>query len=129
MTIKEKIGVKNANIDSKTGEVLSHSEIYTRAIEALGGLDAVIPYIPFNLPTIQKAIETDQYLNNLPMEKWDWVSGFSCTRGECYFIGDGIWRLYRKAGINSASCSDGVCVLKEAARQWSERENKKNKEE
>ena len=128
MTLKEKIGVTNGNVDV-TGMVLDHSEIYTRAIEALGGLDAVIPYIPFSLPGIQEALKSDLHLNNLSMEKWDRASGFICNRGDCNFIGGGIWRLYHKAGITGASNAEGVCILKEAARQWAERENKKIKEE
>lgn len=128
MTLKEKIGV-NVNVDIETKQVLSHSEIYTRAINALGGLDAVIPYIPYSLSAIEEAIETDPHLNNLSMDKWDRASGFACNKGDCHFIGGGIWYLYRKAGINSASNAEGVCILKEAARQWIEREHNKNQEE
>ena len=40
----------------------------------------------------------------------------------CRFIGGGIWELYRQHGINAASNSEGVCILKEAARRLVERE-------
>ena len=41
MDIKEAIGIQKCNIDIETGEQLSYSEIYGRAIEYLGGLDEV----------------------------------------------------------------------------------------
>ena len=118
-TFSEAINIHCANIDRTTGEKLTHEEIYTRAIELLGGLDAVIPYIPFSLEEIQEAIKEDEHLNNLSMKKWDRASGFISDRqSNVIFVGGGLWNLYRKAGINAASCAQGVCVLKEAARQW-----------
>ena len=122
-TFSEAINIKNADIDRTTGEKISHREIYTRAINLLGGLDDVIPYIPFGLEEIKEALKQDEYLNNLSMDKWDYASGFRCGRqGSVIFIGGGVWNLYRKAGINAASNAQGVCLLKEAARQWAERE-------
>lgn len=118
----EAINIRCADIDITTGETISHSEKYTRAINLLGGLDAIIPLIPFARGEIKRALETDEHLNNLDMKRWDRASGFICSGGTCMFVGGGIWNLYRKAGISSASNSDGVCVLKEAARQWAERE-------
>ena len=121
-TFSEAINIKNADIDRTTGEKISHREIYSRAINLLGGLDAVIPYIPFKLDEIKKALKEDEHLNNLSMDKWDYVSGFRSGRqGSMTFIGGGVWNLYRKAEINSASNAQGVCLLKEAARQWVER--------
>ena len=122
MTFSEAINIKSANIDTITGEKISHKEIYTRAINLFGGLDAVIPYIPFSLSAIKTALKTDEYLNNLSMDRWDHASGFMCCRGDVTFIGGGVWNLYRKAGIHAASNAQGVCLLKEAARQWAERE-------
>lgn len=121
-TFDEAINIKCANIDAVTGEKISHKEIYTRAINLLGGLDAVIPLIPFSLSTIVGALETDEHLNNLDMKRWDRASGFICSGGTCMVVSGGIWNLYRKAGISSASNSQGVCLLKEAARQWAERD-------
>ena len=121
-TFSEAINIKNANIDTITGEKISHKEIYTRAINLFGGLDAVIPYIPFTLERIQEALKTDEHLNNLSMDRWDYASGFKSGRqGSVVFIGGGVWNLYREVGINAASNSQGVCLLKEAARQWAER--------
>lgn len=117
-SFSEAINVKNADIDTITGDKLTHSEIYTRAINLLGGLDAIIPYIPFELEEIKEALKTDERLNNLKMQKWDLASGFHCHAANVTFIGGGVWHLYRKAGITSASNAQGVCLLKEAARQW-----------
>lgn len=122
MTIQEAIGVKCCDIDAKTGERLSHSDIYGRAIEFLGGLDEVARFIPFSMETIRKRLKSDTNLNNTAMGPWDTASGFKCKGGDCRFIGGGIWELYRKHGINAASNSEGVCILKEAARRLAERE-------
>ena len=122
MTIHEAIGVKCCDIDAKTGERLSHSDIYGRAIEFLGGLDEVARFIPFPMETIRKRLKNDPNLNNTAMGPWDVASGFVCKGGDCRFIGGGIWELYRKHGINAASNSEGVCILKEAARRLAERE-------
>lgn len=122
MTIKEAIRVKNANIDMDTGRKLEHSEIYGRAIDYLGGLEAVKQYIPYGLETLKKAYKEDKCFNNLSMRTWDMVAGFISEGARCNFIGGGIWNLYKQHGINSASCSDGVCILKEAARLWVEME-------
>lgn len=119
MTIKEAIGVKNCNIDAETGRKLEHSEIYGRAIDYLGGLEVVKQYIPFDLETLKKSYKKDRCFNNLSMSKWDMMAGFV---GAYNFVGGGIWNLYRQHKINSASCSDGVCILKEAARLWVEME-------
>ena len=110
MTFSEAINIKNANIDITTGITLTHSEIYTRAINACGGLDAVIPYIPFSLEKIQNALlHHDEYLNTLPLKTWDFEA--ECVKD----------LMYRKARITSSALSQRVCLLKEAARQWAVR--------
>lgn len=133
MTLQAAIGVKYCDIDIKTGARLSHSEVYGRAIELLGGLDVVARFIPFLVDILRKKVKEDPFLNNTPMNKWDRASGFRCgvfgnahRQGYyCQFIGGGIWELYHKHGITSASCADGVCILKEAARRLIEREENK----
>ena len=121
MTLKEAIGVR-VDIDIKTGEKLTHSEIYGRAIEFLGGLDDVARFVPFPVETIRMKLKDDPHLNNTAMSKWDAASGFVCRGIDCKFIGGGILELYRQHGINGASNSDGVCILKEAARRLVARE-------
>lgn len=110
MTLEQAINIKNCDIDITTGERITHSEIYTRAINLLGGLDAVIPLIPFSLEKIQTALTNhDEYLNTLRLATWD--SAGWLVKGHLY-----------KAGVNISSPSQYVCILKEAARQWAERE-------
>ena len=111
-TFSEAINIKNADIDRITGERISHKEIYTRAINICGGLDAVIPYIPFSLEAIKEALEHhDEHLNTLPLKTWDFAS--ERVKGLCHC----------KAQVNYMSVSQGVCLLKEAARQWAERDD------
>lgn len=109
MTFEDAINIKHCNIDKTTGEKVSHQEIYTRAINACGGLDAVIPYVPFGREAIKAALENhDEHLNTLPLKQWDGASDrvkYLCAR---------------KAHITCMSLSQGVCLLKEAARQWVE---------
>ena len=112
MTFSEFAGVKCADIDIETGNRLAHRDIYRRVIQRLGGLEKVKPFIPFSLEQIRKAIPKDEHLNNLPLRKWDFAAG-------------GLWVLYRENDIRSASLSQGVCLLKEAAKEWAEEETEK----
>lgn len=122
MTLQEAVGVNAFHIDNETGKKVEHRELYSRIIELLGGLDVVKMFIPFSLIQIREALQKDEHLNNLPMDKWDRASGFHCKGSHCTFIGGGITRLYGKAKITAFSNAEGVCILKEAARQWVERE-------
>lgn len=125
MTLKEAIGIHMGNIDTKAGKnlALSHSEIfYVRAIGFLGGLDEVARYVPFPVEVLCEKLKRDPHLNNTEMSRWDAASGFVCRGGDYKFVGGGIWNLYRRHGITSASCAEGVCILKEAARRLVERE-------
>lgn len=126
MTLKEAVGVKSVDIDARTGAQLSHEEIYGRIIEFLGGLDEVGRFIPFQMSEIRDALENgDEHLNTLPLKEWDRASGFIADhRGNCVFTGGGIWTLYVKYGITAASSSDGVCILKEAARRIAQEERR-----
>ena len=49
MTLNEATRIHQRNIDKATGKELGFRERYTRYIDYLGGLDAVKPYIPFEL--------------------------------------------------------------------------------
>ena len=125
MTIKEAIGVHKCDIDIKTGEKLTHSEIYGRAIEYLGGPDAVARFVPFPVDVLRKKLKEDLYLNNTPMRAWGTAAGFIRSGSNCKPYNGGIWYLYRQHDITSASMCEGVCILKEAARRLVEREDGK----
>lgn len=104
MTINEAIGIKSVS-------EVSHEEKYTRLINAVGGLEAVIPYIPFSLIYIREALEHhDGHLNTLPLKTWDFAAELIKNL------------MYRNAHITYSSLAERVCLLKEAARQWAERE-------
>ena len=122
MTFEEFIGIKNADIDIETGKQMKHQYIYRRAIMRFGGLKAIEPFIPFSLEEIKKALaKGDEHLNTLDMRKWDNASGFYCQGSECRIIPSPIWNLYRQHHVTSVSCSQSVCLLKEAARWLAER--------
>ena len=110
MTINESIGIKSIN-------EVSHEEKYTRLINAVGGLDAVIPCIPFSLIQIKNALEHhDEHLNTLPLKTWDCAANYAQNL------------MFQKARITCSSLSERVCLLKEAARQWAKRETNKEEE-
>lgn len=119
MTLKEAVGVR-VDVDVKTGQKLTHSEVYGRIIDYLGGLEAVAPYIPFELPYLREKRKRDPWFNNTDMSRWDAAAGFRRCRSDCFATGGGLWALYRSHGINCASYSDGVSLLKEAARRLCE---------
>ncbi len=126
MTFSEFIGIKCADVDIETGEKIEHRTIYKRAVERFGGLDTIKPLIPFSKVQIKEALANgDEYLNSLPISKWDEASGFYCYGANCKpMFGAPIWRLYSKNGVTSVSNAQGVCLLKEAARMWTEEATK-----
>jgi hypothetical protein len=122
MTINELANVHMGDVDNTTGERISHREKWQRVVNALG-YEEVKERIPYTLEQIKKALPRDEYLNNLPMKAWDnssgvWVNDMRGTRGILH--GAPLLAIYRKAGVTSFSQSDGVCILKEAARMWAE---------
>ena len=122
MTLEEAIGVHHGDVDNKTGERISHEEKYDRIIEFLGGLDVVSQFIPFSDKQIDVAMESEKGLSSLRLKDWDWAAGYSTNSfGGCTRHGGGLWYLYHDHGITCASCSEGVCILKEAARLLWER--------
>lgn len=121
MTFEEAIGIKSADIDIATGKRVTHEEKYGRMMEYLGGLDVLIPLIPFDKARIKKEYARDKHLNGTSIKKWDAAAGFFCSGPDARPIGGPIWDLYRSKGITSASCAQGVCLLKHAAREWLKR--------
>ena len=122
MTINELANVHMGDVDNTTGERIGHREKWQRVVNALGYKE-VKACIPYTLEQIKKALPHDEYLNNLPMKAWDnssgvWVDDMRGTRGTLH--GAPLLAIYRKAGVTSFSQSDGVCILKEAARMWAE---------
>lgn len=116
MEFKKTIGVNSYGADVQTGEELTHEEIYTRAVYYLGGPEAVKPYIPFTVDEIRAALaKGDKPLNSLWLKKWERAAGFICKGSDCKSTGGGLWRLLLAHKINCISCSEAVCILKNAA--------------
>lgn len=137
MTLNEAIGIKYGMYDAKTGEEVSLAERCRRAIEFLGGLDEVAKFIPFPVEILREKLKEDPNLDNTSLSTWDKAAGFRCgtwrnagrQKYQCLLVRGGIWELYEKHGITSASCDNGVCLLKEAARMLVERERSNSKME
>lgn len=127
MNIYEFANIKMATkgyTDLTTGENLNWHQYMTRVVNKLG-FEEVKKCIPFTLEEIKKALPKDEYLNNLAMKKWDnasgiWVNDRTGDRGILH--GAPLLQIYRKHGIDSFSQSNGVSILKTAARMWVEQE-------
>lgn len=117
MTIREAIGIDLIGRDIETGEEVSGEEEIRRAIEYLGGPKAIAPYIPFPLSVLAEKLKSDPNLNNTSLHEWDLAAGFKdiSFSTNLAFVRGGIWELYGKKGITSASCAEGVSILKTAA--------------
>lgn len=121
MTLNEATGIHRCDVDKTTGRELSRRECYTRYIDYLGGMDAVKPYIPFELDYLARKYREDPLLNNTPILIWDNAAGFRCFGLDAIPTNGGLWNLYCQHGIDTVSCATGVCILKEAARMLIER--------
>ena len=121
MTLNEATGIHRCDVDKTTGRELSYHERYTRYIDYLGGLDAVKPYIPFELDYLIPKYKKDRLFNNTPISAWNNAAGFRRLGPDAIPTYGGLWNLYRQHGINTESCATGVCILKEAAKMLIER--------
>lgn len=97
-----------------------HDETYDKVIDALGGLDAVKPYIPYGMAELETAYKKDHNFNTLPLKKWDEAGGYSngsstSMGGKYDATGKGLWPLLRQHGITWSTSSWNVCLLKRAA--------------
>lgn len=122
MTVNELISVVRCDIDAKTGQKISHREKYGRIIEKLGGIEAIIPMIPYGFDRLRDSCKDDQHFNDLPMRPWQLAAGFICASGDCVAIGSPLKNLLYRHGVTIMSCSENVCILKETARLWVERD-------
>lgn len=119
MTLEQACGIVCNTVDKRTGRELDHREIYARYIDYLGGLDKVKQYIPISLKELRRAYKKDRLFNNTGLGLWQNAAGYTAGDPICFF--GGIWTLYRQNDIDVASCAQGVCILKEAARMLIER--------
>lgn len=93
-----------------TSKKSTHREKYGKLVKAIG-LDYLIRLIPVkDIETLREKFEEDEHLNNIPLRDWD-RAGFPLRS------------IAKKYQIYNAPFSY-VCILKEAAQQWIEREEK-----
>lgn len=107
MNIKEFAGI-NAQFETPNGEKMSHEELYTKVVNAIG-LSGCAVYIPATPEELRAALRVDPHLNNIPLKRWDDQYG-SIRRALAY------------KQITQVSLSQAVCVLKQAARMLVERD-------
>jgi hypothetical protein len=121
MNLKEFARVDFFNRDLDTGKEISWHDYMGRVIEKLG-LENIKPYIPYSLSYLKEKVEEDKHLNNTNIHRWDAAAGYSTSpfRANIDYLGTGIASLFVRNGITCFSLSDGVCVLKEAARRLCE---------
>ena len=102
---------------------MEHRDYYQKVINFLG-YNKVKECVPFNLEEIKEALPKDKHLNNLPMKKWDWASGFNVWTTKWEEIVRPTYsplrRVMKEKGINCYSNCEGVCILKECARMMVE---------
>lgn len=117
-----------ANVDSfcrdlDTGKEVPYREYMRRVINQLG-LENVKRYLPFDIEFLKEKFEEDVYFNNTPIQAWDYAAGFipyidKKTKTREYKQTSTLFDLgglFVKNGITCFSPSDGVSVLKTAAR-------------
>ncbi len=105
-------------------EDMSHRDEYSAIVIALG-YENVKSCIPFSFEKLKESYEKDRHFNTdkTPIKSWDLAAGFNCEGSKCILVRSRLTNLYReKCGVDTFSCSDGVCILKECARMWIEEE-------
>lgn len=90
---------------------------YTTFVERIG-VEKIIPLLPFSKEEIKGALESgDEYLNTLPLSKWDSAAGFRQAGSNILeYSPNPLKRLLLNNGIKGASPATRVCILKTAAR-------------
>ena len=121
MNLKKFANVDSCYRDLDTGEEVKWNDYMARVIEKLG-IENIAPYIPYRLDFLEEKMKEDIHFNNTSLANWDRAAGFIVRGAQCIPMYDGITHLFRRNGITSYSCSDGVCVLKEAARMLCKKE-------
>ena len=120
------------NIDERLGITWKYDipfrEKYGKVV-ALIGLENLKPLMPEDIETLAKKYEKDNNLNNIPIERWDAIAGYSAfvdkSGRQLYRSGNSSLKsLLQKNGINEYSPAQLVCILKEAAAEIVEEYNK-----
>ena len=127
MTLKAFAGVDSFYRDFETEREISHTEYMRRIIDGLG-LENVARYIPFDIDYLKEKLKKDKNFNDTEMQAWDVAAGFipqinrKTHTLEYNHSHSGLAYLFINNRITCFSVSEGVCVLKEAAKILCERE-------
>lgn len=106
VSVKQFVGI-DAHNKTADGQVMSHNEIYGKVVNAIG-FENCKQLIPVSREEIVLAYKQgDEHFNTISLNKWDAMFPF-------------VKREAIRAGITSLSISEGVCILKQAARMWAE---------
>ena len=129
MTLKEFAGVNCFYRDIETEREISHTKYMRRIIDKLG-LENIARYIPFDIDYLKEKFKRDKNFNNTQMQALDAAAGFiphinrKTHTLEYNHAHNGLACLFIDNRITCFSVSEGVSVLKEAARILCEREMK-----
>lgn len=121
MTLKKFAGVDSHYRDINTGAEIEWRNYMRRVIDKLG-IENVKRYIPYALESLKEKYKKDIHFNNTDLYTWLWAAGFGSeidkkTRKEKIVpLRNGLCNLFVQNGITCFSPSEGVSVLKEAAR-------------
>ena len=103
-SIKDFVGVNSVNERLTDGTKMTHDEVYGTVVNAIG-LERCLSYVPVELEKLPALYEEDEWLNNVPLNKWDIQHGQ--FRSEMSRI-----------GINVQSLAGTVSTLKQAAKMY-----------
>lgn len=121
MNLKEFANVDSFYRDLDTGREIKWEDYMHRVIGKLG-LENIRPYLPYNIEHLQERFKSDENFNNTKLEHWETCAGMvrNINRNtkvlEYIPTKDGLSAVFLRNGITCFSVSDGVCVLKEAAK-------------
>lgn len=121
MNLKKFANVDSLYRDLDTGQEVPWRNYMRRVIDKLG-LENIKPYIPYDINYLKEKLKANVNLNNTSLNEWDNAAGFmptinTATRSMNFlYHRNGLSGLLVSNGITSFSPSDGVCILKEAAR-------------
>lgn len=105
-------------------EQTTFDELYDNMIDYLGGLDKLVPCLPFDFKTLQQAYEQDKNFNTLSLKAWDRSAGYAFSGHNKQDLPSSLRELLLINGICIYSASECVCLLKQTARRWVESKNK-----
>ncbi len=99
-----------------------HEEKYKKAVTDIG-FDKIRSILPWSDEQLVDAYKADKHFNSIKISEWDRIAGYHEDRktGALTSYNSPLKDWIYKAGIDYFSCSELVCILKEAAREAVER--------